>query len=172
MKNIVPLWYVAAFAAMLLACGQRPRAENSDTGAPIAQAGNASRCNVQGVWSLDSLIVDGRVESQPSRKQMKIISATHYAWMRQQGGTMPLVTTADSLAAYRTRGAGAGTYRVTDSSYIEHLDLFSAPREIGRELEITCRVAGNRWDHSFDWPLVENGKPRTLHVQEIWRRVE
>jgi hypothetical protein len=118
------------------------------------------------------VIADGKVQSRDGRKQMKIISATHYAWMSQEGGAMPLVTTADSLAAYRTRGSGAGTYRLTDSSYIEQLDLFYDPKQIGREVEITCRVVGSRWDHSFDWPLVENGKPRTMHVQEIWRRVE
>jgi hypothetical protein len=124
------------------------------------------------VWALDSVITDGKVESQVGRKQMKVITATHYAWMSQEGGAMPLATPADSLAAYRTRGSGAGTYRVTDSTYIETLDLFYDPRQIGREVEITCRVDGNRWDHSFDWSVVENGKPKTVHTQEIWRRVE
>src|SRR5262245_22674378 len=127
MRNIVAFGCLVAFTAVLLACGQGSRPQNADTRARVAQAGNASRCNVQGVWSLDSVIADGKVESRDGRKQMKIITATHYAWVRQEGATMPLVTAADSLAAYRTRGSGAGTYRVTDTSYIEHLDLFSDP---------------------------------------------
>jgi hypothetical protein len=174
MKSILPFGYFGALSAALLSCGQQRGAESSDTSARVAQTGRPSRCNVQGVWSLDSSIVDGKAESlsQVGHKQMKIIGAGHYAWVSQGSGPTRLKTTADSLAAYRALGSGAGTYRVTDSTYVEHLDLFSDPQHIGREVEITCRVTGNRWDHSFDWPSVENGTPRTLHIQEIWRRVE
>src|SRR5438067_12333286 len=123
MQRIASVGLVCAFTSSVLACGQGSHAVISDTTARVAQAGHATRCNVQGVWSLDSVIADGQVASQHGRKQMKIITATHYAWMSQEGGAMPLATTVDSLAAYRTRGSGAGTYRLTDSSYIERLDL-------------------------------------------------
>lgn len=103
---------------------------------------------------------------------MKVIAASHYSWISQEGGQKPLLTVADSLAAYRTRGSGGGTYRLTDTSYVERLDLFYDPREVGREVEISCRIAGNRWDASFEWPLDDKGNNRIVHVQEIWRRVE
>jgi hypothetical protein len=150
--------------------------QRGDTPAPgngkVAQSGAARTCDVRGVWLLDSVYVDGKPEARTDVKQMKVIAESHYSWIAQEGGARALATTADSLAAYRTRGSGGGTYRVTDSTYIERLELFSDPRQVGREIEITCRIANNRWEHEFDWPVTENGQTRTVRTREIWHRVE
>ena len=161
---------VTAVAALVVtACSKQPDTANST----VAQAGTAAaKCNVQGAWLLDTVIADGKVQATGKWKQIKLITASHYAWVGQEGGVMPLKTVADSLAAFRTRGSGGGTYRVTDSMYIERLDMFSDPERVGREVEISCRPSGNRWEAAFDWTGMENGKPRTSHVKEIWKRVE
>jgi hypothetical protein len=42
----------------------------------------------------------------------------------------------------------------------------------GCQIEITCRIANNRWEHEFDWPVTENGQTRTVRTREIWHRLE
>jgi hypothetical protein len=173
MKTSLSVCAIAACLIALPACKNQANTNDTTTSARVLQTGSTAGCKVQGVWSLDSALADGKLDpNNASYKQLKVITGTHYTWVGQNGGQMPLATTNDTLAAYRTRGSGGGTYRVTDSTYIEHLDFFSDPSQIGRDVVIGCHMTGNRWEATFDWPVVEKGKARSIHVQEIWRRVE
>ena len=134
-----------------------------------------SSCSVQGVWSLQSVTVDGVAQALPaeSRGQIKVITASHYAWASQQGAALPLVSVEDSLAAYRTRASGAGRYRIDGSMYVESLEYFSDPRYIGREVSISCPTERDSWSHAFDWSMIRPGQPDSVvHVVESWRRLE
>jgi hypothetical protein len=156
----------------LFGCGQSGQ-QSAATALSSAQTTQTSGCNVRGVWSLDSVHYDGKLQPPGNWKQLKIISGTHYAWVSQIGSdTAALATVADTLNAYRTRGAGGGKYRTTDSTYHETLEYFSDPRYVGREIEITCEITGDRWDHKFVWPLIQAGKTTEQKVHEFWRRIE
>ena len=128
-------------------------------------------CAVQGVWTLESVTSDGKAEALGQRRQFKIITATHYAWVSQEPGPSALRSSADSLAAYRTSGFGGGTYRVTDSTYTERLDYFYDPTYLNREVVIGCRIVADRWHATFQWPVIVNGREtRRARVEEVWRR--
>lgn len=130
-------------------------------------------CAVRGAWALESASVDGKPAPMGKRRQDKIVTASHYAWTSQEPGPRVLRTVADSLVAYRSSAFGSGTYRVTDSTYMERLDVFYDPSYVGRELAAACRIAGDRWYHSFSWPELENGREtRRAKVVEVWRRTE
>src|SRR6185295_7434024 len=103
----------------------------------------AAPCAVQGVWMLESVTSDGKAEPLGQRRQLKIITPTHYTWVSQEPGPGSLRSAADSLAAYRTSGFGGGTYRVTDSTYVERLDYFYDPTYLKREVVFGCRMVGN-----------------------------
>ena len=130
-------------------------------------------CAVQGVWMLESVTSDGKAEPLGKRRQIKILTATHYAWMSQEPGPTALRSPADSLAAYRTSGFGGGTYRVTDSTYTERLDYFYDPTYLKREVVVGCRMVADRWYATFEWPVIVNGREtRRMRVEEVWRRTK
>jgi len=167
--------HMLRFLACLLVaagCGASPPADEAALAADGNAISAASNCVVQGTWILQSVTADGEPAPLDGWTQMKIITPTHYAWVgHRDGGAGPLASSADSLNAYRTRASGGGRYRLTDSTYIEQLEYFSDPRHVGREVEITCRIEGDLWQHDFDWPAAEPGQePRVVRVAEVWRR--
>jgi hypothetical protein len=101
---------------------------------------------------------------------MKVVTASHFAWVGQGEGPTTLESATDSLAAYRTRGFGGGTYDVTDSTYTEHLEYFFDPQWVGREITFSCRVQGERWYHITEYPQMEGGRQTgRVRVDEVWR---
>lgn len=137
------------------------------------RSGPPAPCVVQGVWTLESVTADGKVEPVGKRRHLKVVGATHYAWVSQEPGPAALRSMTDSVAAFRTSGFGGGTYRVTDSTYTEKLEYFYDPAYIGQELTAVCRIAANRWTHTFQFPVLENGREtRRVRVEEVWRRVQ
>ncbi|HEV2122562.1 MAG TPA: hypothetical protein VGW38_07290 [Chloroflexota bacterium] len=121
---------------------------------------------------MESVTVDGQPQPRGQYRQIKLVTASHYAWVGQEPGPMALQSAADSLAAYRTRGFGGGSYQVTDSTYTERLEYFYHPEYVGREITFSCRVAGDRWYHAGDLPNIEVGREigRT-RLEEVWRRI-
>ena len=141
-----------------------------------SSAGNVAAqavCAVRGVWELESATVDGEPRDLAGWKQMKIVTDTRFAFVTQQGTTAPLVTTSDSLTAYRTRFFGGGTYRVTPTTYTEVLHYFMNPEYVGREITFNCRIESDRWYHDAEYPVLENGMQiGSRRLAEVWRRVE
>jgi hypothetical protein len=130
-------------------------------------------CPVQGVWSLESVSVDGAPQPMGQRRQIKTVTARHYAWVGQEVDRSAPRTVADSVAAFRTSGFGAGTYRVADSTYTERIEYFVAPEYLGREVTFSCRVVGDRWYHSADFPVIRDGREAgRFRLEEVWRRIE
>ncbi len=150
---------------------QTPGGAGTSAGSVTTQAA----CPVQGTWELVSVTVNGQRQPEDQQwRQIKLVTPTHYAWVGQARGapTQPLQSVADSLAAYRTRGFGGGTYQVTDSTYTERLEYFVLPDWVGREITFSCRVTGDQWHHTTDYPTMENGRETgRTRVEEVWRRI-
>lgn len=130
-------------------------------------------CPVQGAWELVSATVDGEPQVREGWRQLKLVTRTHYTWVGQEPGPTTLQTAADSLAAFATIGFGAGSYRVTPTTYTERLELFSNPEYIGREATFSCRVEGDRWYHEGELPIFEGGRETArVRLAEVWRRLD
>lgn len=144
-------------------------------GAAVAAVAAQAACPVQGSWQLESVTMDGqRQPADQQWRQIKLVTPTHYAWVGQapDAATQPPQSAADSLAAYRTRGFGGGTYQVRDSTYTERLEYFFMPDWVGREITFSCRVTGDQWHHTTDYPMIENGRETgRTRVEEVWRRI-
>jgi hypothetical protein len=139
---------------------------------PTSSLGAQDACPVQGVWQLESSSMNGQNQPLDSRSQIKLVTATHWAFIAQSEGPAELRTRGDTLQAFRTRGFGGGRYRVTDDSYTEHLDYFMNPGYVGREITFTCRVEGDLWYHQTeDFPILEDGAEATGRLAEVWRRI-
>jgi len=131
-------------------------------------------CAVRGAWELESVTVDGQPQQLGGEyRDVKLVTARYWTYVTRQAGRAPLVTTADSLAAYRTRFFGGGTYSATDSSYTEHIEFFQNPEYIGQELTFSCRIEGDRWYHTGDYPRLQGGSQiGAVRIAEVWRRID
>ena len=118
-------------------------------------------CPVQGAWQLESLTFDGEAQELGAYQQIKLLTASHFAW---QG--VPEV--GDTLGAYADSRYGGGTYRVTETSYTESVDYFVDSEFTGQVLEFSCRVEGDLWYHDREYPTPTG----SLQVAEVWRRIE
>lgn len=148
------------------------------TPSPIAGRANVSRpqvgCAVQGVWDLVERTIDGKDVPLNGSRERKIVTARHFMWVAQAGGrdTLPMETELERLRALQFAG-GAGTYSTSDSTYIEHNELYDYAREIGTSFRAICRVTGDRWEHIFTIPNdTTKSSGQILHFVQVYRRVE
>ncbi len=143
--------------------------------AGAASSMHTAGCRVQGVWELESTSNNGKDQPLNGHRQIKIVTQHHFMWIGQdpRRDTLPLRTQADTLRRYSLDG-GAGTYSATGNSYIEQIEVFNDPTYLGKPWNATCRVQGDRWYHSWSFPLDTTGVPRDsiAHVVEVWRKVE
>jgi|SRR6188472_2007605 len=115
-------------------------------------------CAVQGVWVMESSAVDGKPEHLDTYRSQKIVTPTHFAFVSNENG---------APSSY-----GGGTYKVSGGTYTEHLEYFYKSDYLNLDLSASCRVAGSKWYHSFQWPVIEKGKEtRRIKIDEVWRRV-
>jgi hypothetical protein len=123
-------------------------------------------CQVQGLWQIESLTIDGEARELGDGKMIKLVTASHFAWQ-----DVPEV--ADTLGAFPDSRYGGGTYRVTETTYTESLDYFVDPEFVGQDLTFSCRVEGELWYHDREYPILEDGQPTgSMQVAEVWRRIE
>ncbi len=132
-----------------------------------------SGCRVTGVWEL----VTGKVDGQPypaASHMVKFITRNHWAWVtRDDSVPMQLRTTADSLAASQANAGGSGTYTVSGSTYTETITYFPDPAYIGMSIPFTCRVDGDRFYQTGNFPILRDGKKvRDALLEEVYRRIE
>jgi hypothetical protein len=120
-------------------------------------------CPVQGAWQLESLTFNGEAWELGAYQQIKLLTASHFAW---QG--VPEV--GDTLGVYAYSRYGGGTYRVTATTYTESVDYFFYPGLIGQEIAFSCRVEGDLWYHEGDIPGDE--QTGSDHIAEVWRRIK
>lgn len=90
-----------------------------------------------GTWELvdASSTEEGKTVStfDPKRKMLKIINATHFAFLNHHLGT-----SADSTAT--PFSAGGGKYTLTDNKYTEYLDYFGDKRWEGNKFDFTITL--------------------------------
>ena len=128
---------------------------------------------MQGVWDLVSRTIDGKDSPLNGARERKVVTARHFMWVSQAGGrdTLPMNSELEMLRALKFEG-GAGTYVITDSTYIERNELYDNAREIGTSFKATCRVMGDRWEHIFTIPNdTTTTSGRVLHFVQVYRRV-
>src|SRR5690242_20285044 len=103
-----------------------------------------SSCKLVGVWEL----VSGKADGQPypaTLHQVKFITKNRWAWVSRQDTVIKeLKTTADTLRALSTTGAGSGTYTVQGTTYTEKIEFFSDLAYLGQSLPFSCRTEGER----------------------------
>jgi hypothetical protein len=132
-----------------------------------------SSCKLVGVWEL----VSGKADGQPypaTLHQIKFITKNRWAWVSRQDTVIKeLKTTADTLRALSTTGAGSGTYTVQGTTYTEKIEFFSDLAYLGQSLPFSCRTEGDRFYQTGNIPIFENGKKvRDLKIEEVYRRIE
>jgi hypothetical protein len=133
-----------------------------------------SSCRLEGVWQLVSGKADGQAYPATFR-QIKVITKRHFAFLGEEAdrGVKAMVTSADSLRAFRTMNSGGGTYTLQGNSYTEKLEYFSDPAYRGVSLSFTCRTEGDRFFQAGLFPIFESGrKVRDIKLEEEWRRIE
>ncbi len=103
-----------------------------------------SSCRLVGVWELVSGKADG--QAYPANfHQLKFITKNRWVWVSRQDTVIKeLKTTADTLRALQTTGAGSGTYTVQGTTYTEKIEFFSDPAYLGQALPFSCRTEGGR----------------------------
>ena len=130
-------------------------------------------CRLEGVWQLVSGKADGQAYPA-SVRGIKLITKGHVAFLSEEArGVKELKSAADSLQAFRTMGAGGGTYTLQGTTYTETLDYFTDPAYTGRSVSFSCRTEGDRFFQTGLFPVFANGKKvRDVKLEEVWRRIE
>jgi hypothetical protein len=129
-------------------------------------------CQLVGVWDRVSSKVDG-VPDPAGTHFRKIITRNHFMWvMRLDHGLKDLKTAADSLRAFASRAGSTGTYTVQGNTYTERLESFPEPVYEGLSLPFTCRVEGDTFYQSGNFPIIRDGKKvRDVKLEEVYRRI-
>lgn len=130
---------------------------------------------LQGAWELVSQKEDGK-DHPISGRQMKLVTGTHYAWVRQNKKlleeSLARQTQRDSISAYQD-AFGAGTYKVIGSTYTETTEFFYAPQYIGTSLEFKFKLDGDFWYTSGHYSHFEGGKKiNEVLLEQVFRRIE
>lgn len=136
----------------------------------------APACRLQGVWDLESNLLNGKAQPVSGFQQRKIMTRKHFMWLSQatRRDTLPLKTALDSARYYSSPG-GSGTYTVTGRNVTEHIDYFVDPSFLGRDFHATCRTEGNRWYHTYYSDFYTDSATRRSRrdtTTEVFRRVE
>jgi hypothetical protein len=85
---------------------------------------------------------------------VKILTDTHFAF--------------GSMTASGMVFAGGGRYILEGDKYIELVDYHAIPKLVGKTLEFTCHIDGDKWYHSGRF--VVDGEQFT--IEEVWLRIE
>jgi hypothetical protein len=136
----------------------------------------AASCSVQGVWDMDSLLVNGKAQSMSGSHQRVINTSKYFMWLSEaiKRDTLPLKTFRDTVAYYDDAG-GSGTYTVSGTKLVQHIDYFPDPKYIGKDWNAVCRTTGKRWYHTWigdPYTDTSTHQVRRDTVLEIYYRVE
>jgi hypothetical protein len=130
--------------------------------------------HLQGYWELLSQKVNGK-ENQSYGRQIKLLTGTHFVWVRQNKKQAEELlakgTLRDSLTAFHD-AFGAGTYTITGTTYSETTEFFYEPKYIGTSIDFTFTLNGDRWHTTGHFVGYDNGKKTNELIEEEWKRVE
>jgi hypothetical protein len=138
--------------------------------------GTSQKNKLVGVWQLVSAKYNG-YEAPLTGRQVKTITASRYTWIYQdKDKAMSLYarkTHEDSLLVPLTLNAGAGTYKLVDSTYTETVEFSQGLDYIGRQIELTVKVEGNQFFQMGNFPIFQNGKKvGNMPLEEVFVRIE
>ena len=129
---------------------------------------------LQGAWEMVSQKFDG-TDNPISGRQIKLLTRSHFIWVSQdKKSALELLakkTERDSLLAY-SGGFGAGTYKISETTYTETLEFFYDPIYIGHTISFSYKLDGDRWLISGSFPVLEGDKKvREFLLEEVWERI-
>lgn len=136
-----------------------------------APTAHGQSCSLQGTWRLESVrfvrnAADTGRAVPVEGLQLKVINATHFAYIRQLGDSQTVDFSGRKAAVVGSRvTGGAGTYTLSGNDYTEHIQIAEPRGIVGINNKAKCTVKGDRWLHSFDLPNGEGG------FREVYRRV-
>lgn len=134
------------------------------------------KTTLEGVWEMTSAKHDGK-EVPLIGRQLKTITKTRWIWIYQDrkeaASLFAKKTHEDSLMAYLSLGAGAGTYKLVGSTYIETPDFFQELEYIGIPIEFTVKLEGDKMFQAGKLPVFDEGKKvREVLLEEVYKRIE
>ena len=134
------------------------------------------KTKLEGVWEMISAKSNGKDLPLVGR-QLKTITKTRWTWIyqdrKQAVSLLAKKTHEDSLMAYLSLGAGAGTYKLVGSTYTETPDFFQELEYIGVPLELTVKVEGDKMFQAGKFPVFDGGKKvREVVLEEVYKRIE
>lgn len=154
---------------------QRNQAHNDSLSHALpATPGSSSQpasCALQGTWRLESVrFVQSATDTGRwipiEGLQLKVINATHFAYIRQLGDSQTVDFSGRKAAVVGSHvTGGAGSYTLSGNNYTEQIEIAEPRGIVGLSNRATCVVEGDRWLHSFDLPNGRGG------FREVYRRV-
>lgn len=132
---------------------------------------HSQACALAGTWRLESMRyfrspADSGVVVPVTDPQLKVLTATHFAYLKQLGDSAILDQTGRKQAVVGSRvWGGAGTYTVRGDRYVERFEIAEPRTLVGTINEARCTVRGDVWLHEFTF---SDGQARLL---ERYRRV-
>ena len=136
---------------------------------PTAARGQA--CVLAGTWRLESMRYfrtanDTGIVVPVREPQLKVLTATHFAYLRQLGDSAILDQSGRLQPVVGSHvWGGAGTYTVDGDRYTERFEIAEPRTLVGTAVQARCAVRGDLWRHEFTFP---DGQARLL---EHYRRV-
>jgi len=130
---------------------------------------------LQGTWELVSQTQNGK-DHPIAGRQIKLLTSSHYAWVRQDKKHVEELlakgTQRDSIDAI-VDAYGAGRYEVKGNKYIETAEFFYAPQYIGKSVEFTFKLEGDRWYTYGHYSHFEGGKKiDEVQLNQVWKRLK
>ena len=130
---------------------------------------------IEGVWERVSAKVDGKTIELG--RDIKTITKNRWTWIYQDKdeaiSLLTKKTHEDSLNAYLSLSAGAGTYKLVGNTYTETIELFQNLNYIGLSIDFTVKVEGDRMFQAGKFPVFEAGKKvREVLLEEVYKRIE
>ena len=123
----------------------------------------ATTCDVEGVWELVEMRVDG-VDVSTRWQSRKVL--TDGKW---ELASTPTASGVESGEAQILRGAGS--YSVNGDIYVEHVTQFHDPRMVGDSNTFTCQIIGDHWYSEGTLRYLSDAS-RSYNLYEVWRRGE
>lgn len=134
-------------------------------------AARGQSCVLAGTWRLESMRYfrsanDTGIVVPVREPQLKVITSTHFAYLRQLGDSAILDQSGRLQPVVGSRvWGGAGTYVVQGDRYTERFEIAEPRAMVGTAVQARCTVTGDVWLHDFTFP---DGQARLL---ERYRRV-
>jgi len=123
----------------------------------------SAQASLEGTWQATYLEFSTpdttfKATGDQASSQVKVINQTHFATINQ-GKDM------------ESSMFNGGKYDLTNDTYTEHLEYFSAPAQIGKSFTFESKIDGDKWE--ITGPIVKDGEPApNWKLKEVYKRID